>query len=87
MYDLGSGTGKIPLQLALLGGHLEIALALLDAGATCDVLSAASLGFVSVLEAASSAELEARDSEGHSTLALAASYGHPSCLSSFFANW
>jgi ankyrin repeat protein len=54
---------------------------LLDAGATCDVLSAASLGFVSVLEGASSAELEARDLEGHSTLALAASYGHPSCIS------
>jgi ankyrin repeat protein len=45
------------------------------------VLSAASLGFVSVLEGASSAELEARDLEGHSTLALAASYGHPSCIS------
>ena len=77
----GTEAPRTALQLALLGGHLEIALALLDAGATCDVLSAASLGFVSVLEGASSAELEARDSEGHSTLALAASYGHPSCIS------
>ena len=77
----GTEAPRTALQLALLGGHLEIALALLDAGATCDVLSAASLGFVSVLEGASSAELEARDLEGHSTLALAASYGHPSCIS------
>ena len=80
------GLTQSALRLATIHGHYEIAHELLLHGATCDLLSAAALGVVDVLEAAPVAELRAaQDQQGRTALALAASNGHEAVVEGLLA--
>jgi ankyrin repeat protein len=68
--------GMGALKLATISGHGKIAHRLMEAGAICDVHSAAALGIEHVIERAQARECDAQDMYGRTTLYLAAREGH-----------